>query len=248
MKAARFVLFDYGNTLVPWGTRESAAVDRVVARTVAARVPGLDAASFEGRAAGVRDALIRGTRATGREVANEEFAAALAREAGIGAAPPGLAAALEERVGEAFVGALRLPPDTLPVLDALREGRRLGLVSNYYLPRPLHLSLDRLGIRPRLSAAVVSGEVGFVKPRPEPFLAALELLGADPRECVFVGDNPSADVAGAAALGMRTVLTREWHATALPADRDPGEGAAPAPDRVVDRLADLPAALDALSR
>ena len=118
-------------------------------------------------------------------------------------------------------------------------------MSNWYLPRPLHLSLERLGIRPHLAAAVVSAEVGFAKPRPEPFLAALRALGADPAECVFVGDNPAADVAGAAALGMRTVLTREWHADALASDLP--EGAAhPAPDRVVDRLADLPAALDSL--
>jgi putative hydrolase of the HAD superfamily len=241
----RFVLFDYGNTLVPYGTRESAAVDRVVAETVAARVAGLDAGEFAGRAAVVRDALIRGTRVTGREVANDDFAAALAREAGLGAAPPGLAGVLEERVGEAFVRVLRLPPDTLPVLDALRARCRLGLVSNYYLPRPLHRSLDHLGIRPRLGAAVVSGEVGFVKPRPEPFLAAMEALGAEPRECVFVGDNPAADVAGAAALGMRTVLTREWHAGALDTDREAGAGS-PAPDLCVDRLADLPAALESL--
>jgi len=242
----RFVLFDYGNTLVPYGVRESAAVDRVVAETVASRVPGLDAEEFAGRAARVRDRLIRGTRVTGREVANEELAAALAREAGLDAVPPGLAGALEERVGEAFVGILRLPPDTLPVLDALRGRSRLGLVSNYYLPRPIHRSLDLLGIRPRLSAAVVSAEVGFAKPRPEPFLAALEALGAEPRECVFVGDNPAADVAGAAALGMRTVLTREWHGGALPTDLEAG-GGAPAPDLAVDRLADLPAALESLA-
>jgi putative hydrolase of the HAD superfamily len=241
----RFVLFDYGNTLVPFGRREAAAVDRAVAAAVAARVPGLDAAAFEGRAAAVRDRLVGRTRVTGREVGNGEFAGALAREAGLDAAPPGLAEELEERAGEAFVGALRLPPDTLPVLDALGARRRLGLVSNYYLPRPLHRSLDLLGIRPRLAAAVVSAEVGFVKPRPEPFRAALRALGAAAGECVFVGDNPAADVAGAAALGMRTVLTREWHAGALPADLPGGDGAPP-PDLVVDRLADLPGALERL--
>ena len=247
MSGPRFVLFDYGNTLVPFGRDESEVVGRAVASVVASRVPGLEPLAFAERADRVRDRLIRATRLSGREVTNAEFASALAVEAGIGEPPDGFERELEERVGEAFVRVLRLPPDTLPVLDALSAGRRLGLVSNYYLARPLRRSLDRLGIRPRLTAAVISAEVGFVKPRPEPFLAALGALEAEPRECVFVGDNPAADVAGAAALGMRTVLTREWHRGALASDLEE-TGPGMEPDLVVDRLADLPAAIETFGR
>lgn len=247
MSAPEFVLFDYGNTLVPYGRAEAAAVERAAADAVAARVPHLDPVSFAARAARVRDELILGTRRTGREVTNAEFARALSLEAGLDGTPDGLEGELEACVGEAFVRVLRLPPDTLPVLDALAARHRLGLVSNYYLARPLRRSLDRLGIRSRLAAAVVSAEVGWVKPRPEPFLAALAALEAEPARCVFVGDNPAADVAGAAALGMRTVLSREWHAQALPSDREDA-AAGPPPDVVVDRLADLPAALETLGR
>jgi putative hydrolase of the HAD superfamily len=243
----RFVLFDYGNTLVPFGRAEAGIVGRAAAEAVTERVQGIDPAAFARRADRVRDDLIRATRVTGREVTNAEFARALAVEAGLPDAPRGFEEELEARVGEAFVRVLRLPPDTLPVLDALSARRRLGLVSNFYLPRPLRRSLDRLGIRPRLSAAVISAEVGWVKPRPEPFLAALDALDADPRDCVFVGDNPAADVAGAAALGMRTVLTREWHGGALAADLEDA-GGGPGPDLVVERLADLPAALETLPR
>ena len=248
MSGPRFVLFDYGNTLVPFGRDEAEAVGRAVASVVASHVPGLEALAFAERAERVRERLIRATRLSGREVTNAEFARALAAEAGLGEPPDGFERDLEERAGEAFVRVLRLPPDTLPVLDALSSGgRRLGLVSNFYLARPLRRSLDRLGIRPRLTAAVISAEVGFVKPRPEPFLAALGALEAEPRECVFVGDNPAADVAGAAALGMRTVLTREWHRGALASDlEETGPGVAP--DLVVDRLADLPAAIETFGR
>jgi FMN phosphatase YigB (HAD superfamily) len=85
-----------------------------------------------------------------------------------------------------------------------------------------------------------------VKPRPEPFLAALRLLGAAPEECIFVGDNLHADVGGASALGMRTVHVTEWLDGALDADRaDAGEG--PRPDRVVGRLADLPGVVDSMA-
>jgi HAD superfamily hydrolase (TIGR01509 family) len=241
----RCVLFDYGNTLVPYGRTEAAAVDRVVAEAVARRTPGLDAGGFTAAASRVKDALIRGTRATGREVANADFARALAEAAGHPRAPAGLEEELEEHVGEAFVRVLRLPPDTLPVLDALAGRHRLGLVSNYYLPVPLRRSLERFGIAGRLGATVVSGEVGWVKPRPEPFLAALRALGADPRECVFVGDNLHADVGGASALGMLTVHVREWLGDALPVDRADAEDG-PRPDRTVDRLSDLPGAVASL--
>ena len=196
----------------------------------------------------MKEELIRGTRATGREVSNADLARALARAAGAREVPPGLEEELEARVEEAFVRTLRLPPDTLPVLDALAPRYRLGLVSNYYLPRPLVRSLERFGIRGRLAAAVVSGEVGWVKPRPEPFREALRVLGAGPEECIFVGDNLHADVGGASALGMRTVLTREWLADALPADRaDAGGDGDARPDAVIERLADLPAAVEALA-
>ena len=243
----RFVLFDYGNTLVPYGRREAAIVDRAVAGAVALRVPGLDAAAFEGRASRVKDDLIRGATATGREVTGEAYAGAMAGAAGLPSAPPGFRPALEEAVGEAFVGALRLPADTLPVLDALRGRRNLGLVSNYFLPAPLRLSLERFGILGRLDAAVVSAEVGWVKPRPEPFRAAIRALGADPRECIFVGDNLVADVGGAAALGMRTVHVREWLGDVLPVHREECLSG-PRPDAAIDRLADLPAAVEALER
>jgi len=241
-RPARFILFDYGNTLVPYGRREAAAVDRVVAESVSRRVPGLDPDAFAATAARVKDGLVRGARLSGREVTNGEYCRALASAAGLPGEPAGLAGELEERVGEAFVRVLRLPPDTLPVLDALAGSHRLGLVSNYYLPGPLRRSLDRFGISPRLGAAVVSAEVGWVKPRPEPFLAALRLLGAEPAECIFVGDNLDADVGGAAALGMRTVHVREWLEGALDHDRADG----PRPDRVVGRLADLPEAVASL--
>jgi putative hydrolase of the HAD superfamily len=244
-RRARFVLFDYGNTLVPYGMREAAEVDRVLAVAVARRVPGADASRLLPEVARVRDALIRGTRTTGREVTSADLTRALAAAAGAGEPPPGLEAELEAGAGEAFVACLRLPPDTLPVLDALAARYRLGVVSNYYLPRPLLHSLERLGIAARLEAAVVSGEVGWVKPRPEPFREALRRLGAEPAECIFVGDNLHADVGGAGALGMRTVHTREWIGGALALDLADQEGGG-RPDAVIERLAELPAALEAM--
>lgn len=241
----RFVLFDYGNTLVPYGRREAGVLDGVLADAVARWVPGVEAASFRGAVGRVKEGLIRGALESGDEVGNGELALALARAAGAPRDPPGMAADLEARVASSFVEVLRLPPDVLPVLDELAARYTLGLLSNWYLPAPLHRSLENFGIRGRLAAAVVSGEIGRVKPHRSAFEALLRPLGADPAECAFVGDNLHADIGGAAALGMRTVHTREWLEGALAHDARPGGGPA-RPDAVIDRLVDLPAALEAL--
>lgn len=240
----RFVLFDYGNTLVPYGRREAAVLDRVLADAVARWIPGVEAAAFAGAVGRVKNGLIRGALRSGEEVANGDLALALAREAGAPAAPPGMAADLEARVSRAFVDVLRLPPDVLPVLDSIKNRYTLGLLSNWYLPAPLHRSLEAFGIRSRLAAAVVSGEIGRVKPHRSAFEALLRPLGASPGECAFVGDNLHADIEGAAALGMRTIHTREWIGGAL--DGDAGASGSAAPDRVIDRLADLPSVLEGM--
>jgi HAD superfamily hydrolase (TIGR01509 family) len=243
----RAVLFDYGNTLVPFGRREAAAVDRAVAALLAPRCPGRSPEDLAAASGRVKERLIAGAMASGREITGPEYAAALAGACGLPGEGPALEAELDRAVGDAFEAALRLPEDTLPVLDRLRGRFRLALVSNYYLPAPLRRTLDRFGIAGRLDATVVSAEVGWVKPRPEPFRAALEALDLEPAACAFVGDNAFADVGGAAALGMATVRTTEFLGDALAVDAH-GEERAPAPDAVVARLRDLPAVLEGWGR
>ncbi len=57
-----------------------------------------------------------------------------------------------------------------------------------------------------VDAVVTSEDARAYKPRPEPFLLALERLGVAPADAVHVGDSPAADVAGAHALGIAAVL------------------------------------------
>jgi putative hydrolase of the HAD superfamily len=52
---------------------------------------------------------------------------------------------------------------------------------------------------------VVSSEAGYEKPDPRIFLTALARRGAAPEEAAHVGDRMRADVAGAAAIGVRAV-------------------------------------------
>jgi putative hydrolase of the HAD superfamily len=117
--------------------------------------------------------------------------------------------------------------DVLPALEDLRRrGLRLGLLSN--TARDLdrfvaHHSLD-------VDAALTSRLHGKTKPHRAIFLRVLELLEVEPAEAAMVGDSPDDDVAGAAAVGMRSVLV----------DR---EARYPAVAVRIDDLRGLPAAL-----
>jgi HAD superfamily hydrolase (TIGR01549 family) len=58
-------------------------------------------------------------------------------------------------------------------------------------------------------AIVVSGEdTKETKPNKHPFIKICNLLKITPANCVYVGDNPEVDVAGAKQIGMKTILIR----------------------------------------
>lgn len=111
---------------------------------------------------------------------------------------PDLAATLYDQMPRQW----RPYADAVPVLDALRgRGVRTAIVSNIGFDlRPI---LERSGIR--VDAVVLSYEVGSVKPDGGIFEHALDLLEATPEESLMVGDSWRDD-AGAAALGIRTLL------------------------------------------
>lgn len=96
---------------------------------------------------------------------------------------------------------------THAMLEALRlRGLKLGIVSNAYDPGwLLHRDLAAQGLAERVDFAVFSSELGWRKPHATIFEHALDALGVEPERALFVGDRLYEDVAGAAAVGMRTV-------------------------------------------
>jgi len=99
-------------------------------------------------------------------------------------------------------------PEAIRTLEALREdGLTLGLVSNTFIAAEvLDRHLQSHGLLDLLPVRVYSCEVGFRKPRPQIFRAALERSGLSARQTLFVGDNLRADVYGANRMGMISVL------------------------------------------
>ncbi|AQK41249.1 Haloacid dehalogenase-like hydrolase (HAD) superfamily protein [Zea mays] len=58
----------------------------------------------------------------------------------------------------------------------------------------------------RFDAIVVSSEVGYEKPSPEIFNIALDQIGVEASKAIHVGDDETADMAGANATGLECWL------------------------------------------
>jgi putative hydrolase of the HAD superfamily len=126
---------------------------------------------------------------------------------------------------------MALYPETVDVLTELRgRGLRVGLCSNWDWDLDRHL--DMLGLLPLLDARVSSAWVGARKPHPRIFEAAVDAVGAQPLQVVFVGDNWVADVEGARNAGLRAVHVWRYEDSPdwLPIPRD---------DEDVRQIADL---------
>jgi putative hydrolase of the HAD superfamily len=147
----------------------------------------------------------------------------LLAEEGIDVSDPELDVFLEAEHA-AWQPARQLASTTHALLDTLRErGLKVGLVSNALdPPRLLHRDLEQMGVAERLDVAVFSSEVGWRKPHPIIFERALEALGAQASNTLFVGDTLGTDIKGAWLLGMHTC-----QAVWFRADEDPE---APEPD------------------
>ena len=139
-------------------------------------------------------------------------------------------AALAERVASAFAeGSRAVVRRNAPLLEALAERYRLGLVSNFY--GNLAAVCDDCGVRELFGIIMDSARVGCEKPDPRIFGTALDALGVSAAEAVFVGDSLPRDMAGARGVGMP-------HIWLVPAAHERRTACCPA-DPVVHSLAEL---------
>jgi putative hydrolase of the HAD superfamily len=95
--------------------------------------------------------------------------------------------------------------DSIPTLQALKQRNiTIGLISN--VARDMEDVYRELGLDPYLDFKVTSLEVGYDKPDPRIFNAALEKAGCLPDEVIYVGDQYEQDILGARGVGMGAVL------------------------------------------
>jgi putative hydrolase of the HAD superfamily len=191
MKAPRAILFDFGGTLdadgVTWKDRfrSIAGVEGPSERFDRAFYTADDAlVGTIPRDLSFRETVDRLSRNLVRELGWEEKRA--------------------EPLADAFIRASRSKAEaSREILEQLSRRYRLGIVSNFY--GNLGRVCDDFGISKHVGVLVDSAVVGFEKPDPRIFRAALEALEVLPQEAVFVGDSLPRDMEGARGLGMAHV-------------------------------------------
>ncbi|MFA5865606.1 MAG: HAD family hydrolase [Phycisphaerae bacterium] len=97
---------------------------------------------------------------------------------------------------------------TIPMLEELqRRNLKLAIVSNTFVPpSALDRHLAQEDLLKYFPLRVYSCDVGVRKPKPHIFRVALQKLGVEPEEAVFVGDSYRADILGARRSRMFAIL------------------------------------------
>ena len=105
-----------------------------------------------------------------------------------------------------MVSATHLMPGALDVMDSLREaGKVVGVVTNGYTLMQMR-KVEAHTLHEHADFVIVSEEVDSHKPHPDIFNEALRRANAQADRALFIGDNLDADIAGANAVGIHTVL------------------------------------------
>jgi HAD superfamily hydrolase (TIGR01509 family) len=113
-------------------------------------------------------------------------------------------------------------PDVRPALARLRAaGIRLAVISNWVWDGAR--LLDELDLADWFVTIVISDRVGYGKPHPAIFRAALEAAGVPAERAVHVGDSYAKDVLGAVGAGMAAMLMARDGASPRDLGDDPRE-------------------------
>ncbi len=216
------VAFDLDGTLIDSAPEIGSSLNRLLARFGRRPVTGEEVRMMVGD--GALTLVRSGFAATGEPLSPEIEAETLADYLDELAAEPARPESLYPGVPE--------------ILARLREGGvRLGLCTNKP-ERATRLVLDQLGLAPLFEAVAGGDTLPYRKPDGRHLGYVLERLGAAGRSSAMVGDNAN-DVRAARAAGVPVVAVSYGYPRMPVADL----GA----DIVIDRFADLPAALERLA-
>jgi putative hydrolase of the HAD superfamily len=186
----RGVVFDLWNTLAVWPEAESVDFRRRWSERIGVSAEALDAAwsapgAYERRESGpIAEAL-------------SSVLATLELE-------PDVSEVVEWRM-EMTRRALVPEPGVVPTLEKLRRRRiSTGLISN--CTEEVALVWDESAFASLFDVAVFSATARCLKPNAQIYAMALEGLGLEASDCLFVGDGANDELAGAERAGLTPVL------------------------------------------
>ena len=166
-----------------------------------------------------------------------------AAEAVLGAPiPPAVAEQAGQRLFERLRRELTPIEGVRAAIEALPYRRCVASSSS---PERIRVSLQATGLAPLFGDDVFSAEqVENGKPAPDLFLFAARCLGASPADCIVIEDSPLG-IAAARSAGMRAI---GFAGGSQIDERAAARIAAAGADRVIHRMAELPAAVAAVRR
>lgn len=237
------ILFDLGGTL--WdafaGTTREEMLREATTRAAGSMLgPGAPAEQVDKLALAI-EWRINSKRADREATARVSFVDPIFREDDIAAVLSEAASSFQAEATAAILETLgrdlckydRPFPETIPVLQKIRSVRpdlKVGIVSNTVVqPSAIDHYLEQQGIMALIDFRILSSELGWRKPHPAIYAAALAKAGVRPEEALFVGDRPLEDVQGPARLGIAGVLrlpqgqvsSESGTATGVPSDGRP---------------------------
>jgi putative hydrolase of the HAD superfamily len=155
------------------------------------------------------DIPIRDRSADDRDAFRVEYMRRWLEAAGL-RADPGFAAEVRPRYLAEFESGwdhhnYRLFDDVMPSLLRIRSaGIKTALISN--ADADVTEIAFHFAFADRMDLIVTSALVGYEKPDPRTFHAALEPLAIDPAHSLHIGDQAKSDISGALAVGMQAAL------------------------------------------
>lgn len=155
---------------------------------------------------------------------------------------PGIDSDTEKQVRRfwaVLIGALKPDEKTIRLLTRLNDlSVPWGIITNGGAQQFEKLEQTRMSGLPPF--VITSGAFGASKPEASIFNEGIRRLDVPPEQTLFVGDNPTADISGAAAVGMKTAWVR--------AGRDWWIYGNPVPDLEIDHVSELESFLSAESK
>jgi putative hydrolase of the HAD superfamily len=96
-------------------------------------------------------------------------------------------------------------------LECMKRLRQMGITIGIGTDMTAYMQYEKLiklGFGPYINHVVTSQEAGQEKPGERFMSLCIRKSGAAPEECLFVGDNPSKDIAGSVRAGMHACWYR----------------------------------------
>jgi putative hydrolase of the HAD superfamily len=101
-------------------------------------------------------------------------------------------------------GDVEFLPGAKEALAFLTERYELGLITNAE-PEVQRPKLESLDIYTLFETVVYAGHDTELKPHPEAFQEVLQVMGVEPDEALYIGDDLESDIRGADAVGIDTI-------------------------------------------